>query len=349
MKKEYNELDNLFRNGLEEYEMPVARDLWGELEREIPQVVRQRRMWFTRVASTASVLLVLTASSAAFWFLSSKQEIVDAFSQVEVTHSVTGTPKGDAVNIELPPLPPPVAAVVAAPQKPTPASDIFPTEEDTVSISFSMSITFSTSTSSHEGVSDYYRDGEASYYTQSSGYQDSDRNTTEKDTSASTVSSQKHPWSLQTALGTALPASHGKHKMPLVVDITAGKHLTDRLAVEAGVRYSLLHSEETLHYIGIPVKMNYTFLQNKKMELYATVGGVVDKCIAGAPDNGFQAEPIQLAVTGGIGARYQLNDKLAFFVEPGISHHFRTDSQTQTIRNERPTNFNLLCGVRMTY
>lgn len=36
-------------------------------------------------------------------------------------------------------------------------------------------------------------------------------------------------------------------------------------------------------------------------------------------------------------------------VEPTVSHHFDTDSQTKTLRTERPTNLNLLCGVRMTY
>ena len=42
-------------------------------------------------------------------------------------------------------------------------------------------------------------------------------------------------------------------------------------------------------------------MDTKKIDLYATVGGVADKCIAGAPDNSFKEEPIQLAVTAGIG------------------------------------------------
>lgn len=44
-----------------------------------------------------------------------------------------------------------------------------------------------------------------------------------------------------------------------------------------------------------------------------------------------------------------MNDRFALFAEPSVSHHFDTDSQTRTLRTERPTNLNLLCGVRMTY
>jgi len=47
--------------------------------------------------------------------------------------------------------------------------------------------------------------------------------------------------------------------------------------------------------------------------------------------------------------RYRLNDRFALFAEPSVSHHFGTDSETGTLRTERPTNLNLLCGVRMTY
>ena len=74
-----------------------------------------------------------------------------------------------------------------------------------------------------------------------------------------------------------------------------------------------------------------------------------EKCIAGAEDNGFGAEPIQLSIAAGLGIRYKLNDRIALFAEPTVSHHFDTDSQTKTLRTERPTNLNLLCGVRMTY
>ena len=113
--------------------------------------------------------------------------------------------------------------------------------------------------------------------------------------------------------------------------------------------FNLRSAGQHLHYLGIPVKVNVTLVDTKKIDLYATVGGIADKCIAGAPDNSFKEEPIQLAVTAGIGINYKINDRLAVFAEPGVSHHFKTDSKLATVRTKRPTNFNLLCGLRMTY
>ena len=124
------------------------------------------------------------------------------------------------------------------------------------------------------------------------------------------------------------------------------RKLNDYLGIETGLLYSNLRSAgQHLHYLGIPVRVNVTLVDTKKIDLYATVGGIADKCIAGAPDNSFKEEPVQLAVTAGIGINYKINDRLALFAEPGISHHFSTDSKLATVRTKRPTNFNLLCGL----
>ena len=131
---------------------------------------------------------------------------------------------------------------------------------------------------------------------------------------------------------------------------TVERQLNKIFSVETGLQYS--HSatpESNLHYIGIPLKLNATYLKSKKIDLYATVGGVADKCIAGAPNNDFKNEPIQLSVTAGLGAQYKINDQRAAFIEPGVSHYFKTDSKLETIRSKRPTNFNVLCGLRMSF
>ena len=88
---------------------------------------------------------------------------------------------------------------------------------------------------------------------------------------------------------------------------------------------------------------------NDKVELYALAGGAVEKCVAGARDNSFEAEPVQCSVKAGLGVRYKMTDRLALFAEPAVSHHFDTDSPTRTLRTERPTNLNLQCGLRMIF
>ena len=49
------------------------------------------------------------------------------------------------------------------------------------------------------------------------------------------------------------------------------------------------------------------------------------------------------------GTAEQLRKLAASVPEPMLTYHFDTDSSTRTLRTERPANFNLLCGVRMTY
>ena len=64
-------------------------------------------------------------------------------------------------------------------------------------------------------------------------------------------------------------------------------------------------------------------------------------------DNSFDAEPLQASLNAGLGVGYKLNDSLQLFAETTLSHHFDNSSHSRTLYNERATNLNLACGVRM--
>ena len=160
-------------------------------------------------------------------------------------------------------------------------------------------------------------------------------------------------WAIKPYIGTALPK--GDYRMPFTAGVQVERRLNKRLALEAGLQYNVLHDvsqrkdRRTLHTLAIPVKLDVLLAGNDKFDFYATAGGAVEKCVAGAADNSFSVEPVQLSVATGLGVRYKLTDRIAFFAEPTVSHHFDTDSSTRSLRTERPTNLNLLCGVRMVY
>lgn len=347
MKKEKDEITELFCRRLTHAEMTVRDGFWEELSQDIPVACRhRRRLLCLRVAAAASVLLVLAASSATFWYFSPKEEIQEAFHQIAVANR--GAMDGDGVRTNT--LPQPVEPILA---RPTPKSYgiLGPCsgEEDSVSVTLSMSISFSATTSmSRRGNASNRNNG--LFETMNEGYE-----TTPVEKEAETIPPlakdvKARRWAVKAQVGTALPADNGTYKMPVSAGVTVERKLNDYLAIETGLLYSNLRSEgQKLHYLGIPVKMNVTWVDTKKVNLYATVGGIIDKCISGAPDNSFSEEPIQLAVTAGVGITYQMNDRFALFAEPGVSHHFKTDSKQATVRTKRPTNFNLLCGIRMTY
>lgn len=74
MKRENDEITDLFRSRLGHAEMTVRESFWEELNEDVAACCQQRRrVLFFRVAAAASVLLVLAASSAAFWFFSPKE------------------------------------------------------------------------------------------------------------------------------------------------------------------------------------------------------------------------------------------------------------------------------------
>lgn len=349
MKKENDEITDLFRTRLADAEMVVRDGFWEELSQDIPVAFQhRRRLIFFRVAAAASVLLVLAASSATFWYFSPKEEMEEAFTKIVTANG--GSLDGDGVRVNQLP-------VALEPVLPKPAPKSFgmlaqQAEEDSVSITFSMSFSFSSTSSTGNG-NRFGNQGRNGYWQATNEHSESSTVQEEKfggDESVRQKVAAKHRWAMKAQVGTALPAEDGTYKMPISTGITVERKLNDYLGIETGLLYSNLRSAgQSLHYLGVPLKVNFTLVDTKKFDLYATIGGVADKCIAGAPDNSFGEEPIQLAVTAGIGINYKINDRLALFAEPGVSHHFKTDSKLATVRTKRPTNFNLLCGLRMTY
>ena len=139
MKKENDEITDLFRTRLADAGMNVRDGFWEELSQEIPVACQQRRrLLLFRVAAAASVLLVLAASSATFLYLSPKEEMEEAFTKIAVANG--GQLDGDGIRVNQLPLP-------VEPVLPKPAPKSYGmlsqyTEEDSLSITFSMSFSF---------------------------------------------------------------------------------------------------------------------------------------------------------------------------------------------------------------
>lgn len=346
MKKEKDEIADLFRTRLSDVGMTVREGFWEELSQDIPAACQhRRRLLFFRVAAAASVLLVLGASSAAFWYFSPNEEIEEAFTQIAAANG--GMIDGDGIRMN--PLPRPVEPVLAKPAPKSYGMLSQYTGDDSVSVTLSMSFSFSSTTSvGHRRTPS--NNGSSFFQMTDERQETASAKEDIVETPQLAKAVKNRHWAVKAQMGIALPAEGRTYKIPVSAGVTVERKLTNYLGVESGLMYSNLRSRgQQLHYVGIPVKMNVTLLDTKKVDLYASVGGIADKCIAGAPDNSFKEEPIQLAVTAGLGINYQINDRLSVFAEPGVSHHFKTDSKLATVRTKRPTNFNLLCGIRMTY
>jgi hypothetical protein len=341
MKKQNEEVVALFRNKLAHAEMPVREPFWGELEKDIPLALRHHKKVMYRLVAAASVFLILGGSSVLFWVFSPEEEIARAFSEAEVNKEaiLNGTNGDKPLRVEVEP-------EMAVPVMTVGGKGLMeePADVDSATFTISMSI----SIASTEGSQ---RRNNINRGTLVGGLNETANTAHDSQNSSGQVKVTKQDrggkWAVKAALGTSLPA--GQFEMPLSIGLMAERQLNRRLALESGLVYSMLRGDGRLHYLGIPLKLNIALAQSKKIAIYASAGGILEKCIAGAPDNGFDSEPLQLAVTAGVGVRYNVNNHLALFAEPGVSHYFDTDSRSTSVRTGRPTNLNLLCGVRMTY
>lgn len=357
MKKENDELTELFRSRLADAKMPVRDRFWEELEKDIPVAVHRRRLYIYRFTAAASVLFVLMASSAAFWFFSPKEEIADAFTKVEISAGAKGQLNADVVKDDFPPIH--TASVLP---KPTPRSFGVLTLPDnnngegqndsTVSITVSMSFSISSSSSYTSRNKNRTQQQQQTSMASNEATENAAHSTDVEHSvgGSSKKEAKASSWAVKAAAGLSLPAADDM-RAPVAASITLEKKITKRFSVEAGLAYSCEQSPENgnMHYVGIPVKANFLIAGNRKLDVYASLGGVLDKCVAGAPQNDFNSEPIQLSLTAGLGVRYKISDKFALFAEPSIIHHFNPDLDWETARSRKSTNMNLLCGVRMTY
>ena len=169
------------------------------------------------------------------------------------------------------------------------------------------------------------------------------------------------------------------HKIPVKVGLIARYNITGRLGVETGLTYSILSSSvkignsetgknwstgsQTLHYLGIPLNISFNILNSRYVNVYVTGGGMMEKSISGSiktdeyVDGKFDRtlttnispKGLQWSVNAAAGIQANILPQLGFFVEPGVSHHFKNGSRVRSIYTDKPTDFSLGFGLRYSF
>ena len=151
------------------------------------------------------------------------------------------------------------------------------------------------------------------------------------------------------------------HKQPISVGLSFRQNLSKGFSIETGLIYSYLASDilyegtteivnQKLHYLGIPLRANWNFWERKKIALYISAGGTVEKCVYGKTGTTTSTvDPVQLSATTAVGAQYNLSRHVGFYIEPGMAYYFDDGSDIQTIRKEQPWLFTLQAGFRLSY
>lgn len=154
-----------------------------------------------------------------------------------------------------------------------------------------------------------------------------------------------------------------KHHQPITFGVSIRKYFTDRLSLSTGITYTLLSSDikvqsdnenaelsQKFHYLGIPVHVNYDFYKHKVFQLYASAGGSIERAVYGKQGSKkVTNNRMQFAVSGGVGAQINISKHVGFYIEPGVAYYFKDGSDFETIRSDRPFNFDINAGLRLSY
>lgn len=157
------------------------------------------------------------------------------------------------------------------------------------------------------------------------------------------------------------------YSLPINIGLTTSFPIVNGVNFITGIQYTYLtnHIEgnqfnlkQELHYLGIPVKLNFDIIKRSQFTAYVSTGGTIEKALAGIQKSTVEGQGIwrgsqsikgfAASVVGNAGVSYELKNNFMLYVEPGVSFYFPTD-QPISYRTEEPLSFNLSLGLRYRF
>lgn len=151
-----------------------------------------------------------------------------------------------------------------------------------------------------------------------------------------------------------------RHHLPLSFGLSFRKEFAYGLSLDCGLNYTLLRSEvrlpysseevsQTLHFVGVPLRLNWRFVERGAFSAYLGGGGMVEKCVAarlGSESVGEKA--LQWSLAAALGAQYRLGNHVALYFEPELSCYL-TDTELRTSRTDASPTLTLRLGMRFAF
>ena len=163
------------------------------------------------------------------------------------------------------------------------------------------------------------------------------------------------------------------HNRPIKVGISVRYDIDNRWSISSGLTYSYLRSSfdysegkafgsgvQKLHYVGLPLAVDYNIISAKKLKVYLSAGGEVQKLVCGKAtmdgvnipeadaNHDIKEGGMQWSLNAAIGAEYNFVDNVGIYIEPGVSHYIDNHSKVDNYYKYKPTNFSLNVGLRLS-
>ena len=158
---------------------------------------------------------------------------------------------------------------------------------------------------------------------------------------------------------------NAKHHAPVSVGLQVAFGIAPRLSLSTGLVYTRTSSDfypyapssnynvhQVLHYMGIPVGLNYEFWQSGGFHAYVMAGAEADYNVKndteeeGVKKENAKRDRVQFSGKASLGAQYDITPKVGLYIEPGAKYYFDNGSHVENTFKDKKLNFNLQFGLR---
>lgn len=151
-----------------------------------------------------------------------------------------------------------------------------------------------------------------------------------------------------------------KHHRPVALGLQVGVRVSPRVTLTTGVVYTKTTSDfksddyeatQTLHYVGVPLGVNYEVWGTRRLHTYVTVGGEGDVNVANNTErNGEDVDALkdrmQWSSHASVGVQYDIAKEIGLYVEPGMKYYFDNGSEIKNTFKDKKLNFSFQLGLR---
>ena len=161
------------------------------------------------------------------------------------------------------------------------------------------------------------------------------------------------------------PQGKAKHHVPVSVGMQIAFGVAPRLSLSTGVVYTRTSSDfypyapnndynvhQVLHYVGIPVGLNYELWRSGGFHAYVMAGAEAaynvknDTDEDGTRKQDAKRDRVQFSGKASLGAQYDISPNVGLYIEPGAKYYFDNGSDIENAFKDKKLNFNLQFGLR---
>ncbi len=155
------------------------------------------------------------------------------------------------------------------------------------------------------------------------------------------------------------PEIEADHHLVWSFGATVSCQFRPRMSVVTGLTYTRLTSDvkcyynnykQQVHYLGLPVALQYALYEGNRLSLYASGGAMLDRLLY-AERGGCRLDMSgwQWSINSAVGAQLRLTKHCALYAEPNLSYWFDNGSDVPTYRTEHPVGVSFQLGIRVKY